>query len=673
MLDALPQRSAWHRRLVELLSVPIVASPALAGPHLFRVERGGDRQQAVLVVGPDDAGPADAGTTLFDPQAATGDETGALDWYKPSWDGTLVAVGVSEGGDERSTLQVLDVATGEPLADRIPQARAASVAWLPDASGFYLTKYPSPEAEERHEGRSVWFHRLGTDPADDLLVHEVAEPEAWPDVSISPDGRWLLVHVSHGWSRTDVLLYERSAVAWQVTVGDERRPDVDQELLGEPQVLVEGVEATTALRVDTGGGRARLVGVTTLDADRGRVVEADLDAPEVERWRTIVPEGDGVIEAAVPTSDALLVLTTRSAVSELALHAPDGADRRPVGLPGPATVEGLAARTDRPDAVVGLGSFTRPSSLFRLAPGATSVEPVGGIDLPYDPDELAVGHERYRSADGTEVGLFTVEGAGLAPDPATPTVLTGYGGFAITLGPAYSPLAVAVAERGGRFAVAGLRGGSEEGEAWHRAGMGAEKERVFEDFEAAADHLVATGRTAPDRLAIRGGSNGGLLVAAALTRRPDLCRAVHCAVPLTDMVRFPRFLIARLWVPEYGDPDDPDDFAVLHRYSPYHRALAGEGSCYPAVLVTTGEEDSRVDPAHARKLAAALQASSSCEEDHPVLVRLEGRAGHGQGKPVGRQADEAADVAAFLWWQLGVDPGPAGAPGPAGVDPDPGR
>jgi prolyl oligopeptidase len=631
VLDALPDRDAWHSRLVELLSAPIVGAPALAGDLLFRVERGGEHEQSVLVVGP--LADPSQGRVLLDPRALTGDETGALDWYRPHRDGELVAVGTSTGGDERSTLRVLRTATGEALPDVIPQARAASVAWLPDASGFYLTKYPSPQAEERNEGRSIWFHRLGTDADADVLVFEDDDPASWPDVSLSFDGRWLLAHVSRGWSRTDVHL--------RAHVPDPTGTD-------GWQTVVHGVEATTSFRVDG----HRLLGVTTLDADRGRVVEADLDRPQVEHWRTLVPEGDAVIEAAMPTADALLVLRTRSAVSELVRTQPDGTDEQEIALPGPVSVEGLATRPDRADAVVGLGSFTLPGSLFHLEGGSAAVRPLSTSTLPHDPGALRVEHERYASLDGTSVGLFTISAVDHVTDPATPTILTGYGGFAVTMGPAYSPLAIAVAERGGLVAVAGLRGGSEEGEAWHRAGMLAEKERVFEDFEAAADHLVATGRTSHERLAIRGGSNGGLLVAAALTRRPEVCRAVHCAVPLTDMVRFPQFLIARLWVPEYGDPDDPDAFEVLHRYSPYHRALADEGTCYPAVLVTTGEEDSRVDPNHARKLAAALQASTSCGEQHPILVRVERSAGHGQGKPVGRQADESADVLAFLWWQL---------------------
>jgi prolyl oligopeptidase len=271
-----------------------------------------------------------------------------------------------------------------------------------------------------------------------------------------------------------------------------------------------------------------------------------------------------------------------------------------------------------------------------------------GVGLP----AFTVGHELYRSADGTEIGLFTVHRQDAPPTPDTPAILTGYGGFAITETPAWSPLIAAWCEEGGLVAVAGLRGGYEEGEAWHDAGRREHKQRVFDDFHAAADHLVATGRTSRDRLALRGGSNGGLLMGAAITQRPDLARAVHCAVPLLDMVRFPQFLIARLWIDEYGDPDVPEELAWLLAYSPYHHVRPGV--CYPAALFTTAEGDSRVDPLHARKMAAALQAATSCPHERPVLLHQEERAGHGVGKPLRKQADEAADVLTFFSWQLGA-------------------
>ena len=388
------------------------------------------------------------------------------------------------------------------------------------------------------------------------------------------------------------------------------------------------------------------------------MVEAPLDAPTPDRWTTLVREGRSVIEGVTVTARSLLVRSTRSAVSRLDHYDLHGGEHRDVPLPGKATVTSLDGSDDRDEAWVALTSFARPPRLHRWTP--EHLDPWGADDPTIDPEAYVVEQVRYPSTDGTDVGLLTLRRADTVPGPDTPTILTGYGGFAITMSPEYNAVAVAHCDAGGLWAVAGLRGGSEEGEDWHRAGMRGNKQQVFDDFAAAADWLVAEGRTSRERLAIRGGSNGGLLVATTMTQRPDLCRAVHCAVPLTDMIRFPRFLIARLWVPEYGDPDQPEDFAWLHAYSPYHLAVDGrvpEGTCYPALLVTTGEGDSRVDAGHARKFAAAIQDATSCPDEHPVLVRVEFQAGHGQGKPVGRQADEAADVLAFLHWQLGVSAG----------------
>jgi prolyl oligopeptidase len=299
---------------------------------------------------------------------------------------------------------------------------------------------------------------------------------------------------------------------------------------------------------------------------------------------------------------------------------------------------------------VGHTSFTRPDTVTAWRPDAGPVELTA---LPGPAISAAiVTRERYASTDGTLVSMLLVHADDTEIDARTPTLLTGYGGFNITMTPAWSPFVATWCELGGQVAIPGLRGGSEEGEAWHQAGMRERKPQVFADFEAAADWLVAEGRTSRERLAIRGGSNGGLLVAACEVRRPDLCQAVVCDVPLTDMVRFPRFLIARLWIPEYGDPDLPEELAWLHAYSPYHQVV--DGTAYPATLVTTGEEDSRVDPCHARKYAARLQAASTNE----VLLRVEAAAGHGQGKPAAKQIEERADVLAFLALSLGfADPG----------------
>lgn len=400
----------------------------------------------------------------------------------------------------------------------------------------------------------------------------------------------------------------------------------------------------------------RLIGVTTLGAPRGRVVAAPLDDPAPARWTTLVPEGSAVVEQVAVAGPWLLVGSTQVAVARLSRLPLDGGPIEEVPLPGPASLAGLSGDPDRPVAFLQLESFARPPSLHRWTPGG-GVEPWGTpVDgagpPPLDPDAYVVEQVGYPSSDGTEVPMFLLRARATAPDPRTPAVLTGYGGFAIAMAPAWSPWAVTACDAGALVAVAGLRGGVEHGEGWHLAGTRDRKPQVFDDFAAAADWLVATGRTSRDRLAVRGGSNGGLLVAATVTRRPDLCRAAVAAVPLTDMVRYARFLIGRLWVPEYGDPDVADDLAFLHAYSPYHRVR--DGTCYPATLLTTGDHDARVDPAHARKMAARLQAATACGTGRPVLLRDERRAGHGAGKPLGAQADEAADVLAFVLSQLGV-------------------
>jgi prolyl oligopeptidase len=645
VLDALPERAGLGDRFAELFGAGAAGAPSIRGHRLFSLDRWGEHEQAVLVVRSLD-GAADP-RTLLDPHRLTGDATTSLDWYAPSLDGGLVAFGISAGGDERSTLGVLDVATGERLADAIPFTRAASVAWAPEGRAFAYTRYPDPAAvgdDESNYHRTVWWHAVGDNPGHDELVWgDLPDKTAWPSVELSRDGRWLVIEVALGWTRVDVHLIDRTT--------------------GQRTTVIENVEAVSSFTV-VGD---RLVGHTTLDAPRGRIVMAPLRTPAPEHWRTVVPESDEVIQGVALTEHSLLVASTRGAVSRL--HhlplppadaedpgAPVDGPRVEIALPEPGSLAGIAGDREGDTAVVAFTSWTRSSALWRWRPGE-ELRQWSDLPSPVDPDRYRAEVDTYASTDGTPITLFTVRRTDVEPGPDRATLLTGYGGFAVTMSPAYSPAAVAVADDGGVFAVAGIRGGAEEGEDWHRAGMRERKQQVFDDFAAAADFLVSAGRTSRDRLAIRGGSNGGLLVAASETQRPDLCRAVVCAVPLTDMVRFPRFLIARLWAPEYGDPDVGDEFRWLWAYSPYHRIV--EGTCYPATLVLTGEEDSRVDPAHARKFAAALQWASSCRDRYPVLVRVEARAGHGQGKPTSKQADEAADVHAFVRWQLGMQRGSA--------------
>ncbi|HEX3622548.1 MAG TPA: prolyl oligopeptidase family serine peptidase [Acidimicrobiales bacterium] len=641
VLDALPERPSLHRRLLSLLQVGLVGAPAVVADLVFTLERVGEQDQFVLTMRSalDREAPV---RTVVDPHTIAADHAASIDWFSPSPDGRLVAYGVSEGGSEHGTLRIVEVATGDHLADAIPHIRHASVAWLPDGSAFAYDRLPDPATvAPGDEGywESVWWHRVGDDPAkDEKLLGDGLDKTALPASAISPDGRWLVFHVSYMPTRTDVVLLDRET--------------------GTRTVVVEGEDATTWFQI-VGD---RLYGVTNLDAPRGRVVSAALTDPGVEHWTTIVAESAAVIEGAVVAGDSLVVSSAEHAVSRLHRYRLDGSALGEIPLPELGSVGALDADPAIERAFFTFGSFARPSGLWRWT-AESGVEPWTRFPSPVESDDFAVEQVFYRSTDGTDVPMFLVRAAGTTPSPDTPTLLTAYGGFAISNTPGYGAGTVAFCEAGGVWAVAGIRGGGEYGEDWHRAGMLAHKQQCFDDFYAAADWLVAEGRTSRDRLAIRGGSNGGLLVGAALTQRPDLCRAAVSSVPLLDMLRYHRFLIGALWVPEYGDPDDPEQFAVIARYSPYQHVV--DATMYPATLITTAESDSRVDPLHARKFAARLQAATatstsgadpSSADERPILVRIESRAGHGVGKPAWKQADEAADTWAFVLWQLGVAP-----------------
>lgn len=663
-LDSIPGREQLRARIARLLEAGSVSDPAVAGGRVFTLERWGDRQQAVVVVRPTShpaggdpglgshpaPGPGaepPAGKILVDPGPLAGDHAVALDWFSPSPDGRLLAYGTSEGGSEHGTLRIVEVDTGCELPDTIGPVRHPSLAWLPDGSAFAYSRLPDPATVppgEQGYWERVWWHRVGDDPGGDEPVEVPGlDRTALPMAVISPEGRWLAIHVHRMPSRTDVVLLDRAT--------------------GRRTTVVEGREASTWCQLtDT-----HLWAVTTVDAPRGRVVRAGLDRPAVESWETVVAESDAVVEHAVVAGGSLVVATTTEATSRLWRHPLGGGPGKPVALPGLGALTGLDADPGRDEAFVVWTSFGRPPALWRWRPGE-DLRPWSDHAPPVGPEALAVEQVTYPSSDGTPVPLFLVRAATTVPSPDTPTVLSAYGGFAISSVPAFSPGVVAWCEAEGQYALAGIRGGGERGEDWHRAGMLGRKQQCFDDFAAAADWLVATGRTSPARLGIRGGSNGGLLVGAALTQRPRAYRAVVCAVPLLDMLRYHRFLIGALWVPEYGDPGDPEAFAWLAAYSPYHHLV--EGTAYPAALVTAGESDSRVDPLHARKFVARLLAATASDPvECPVLLRLEARAGHGAGKPSGKQADEAADAWGFLAHELGLDlAGVALAPGP---DPGP--
>jgi prolyl oligopeptidase len=628
-LARVASRPAIRERLDTLLAIGSLSVPTPAHGHYFYQYRDGRQNQPILYVR---EGVDGSDRVLIDPNLLNATGTTALDWYHPSEDGRRLAYGLSEDGSEASVLHVLDVSTGQVLPDRIPHTRAADVAWLPDGSGFYYTRYPAPgevPAGEEHYHRAVFFHLLGADPAADRLVFRPAAKEHWPGVSLSPDGRWLLIGVGRTFDQTDLYLQDLHG-------GTPPRPVAkDLPALFEGQVIGSRLYLRTNVRAPT-------YGVYALDPER-----PDLDAA-VE---LIGPRSDAVLEGLAIVGRHLALTYLERATSRLRLASLDGTGVAEHVLPGIGSVFGLGAEWDGSELLYGFSSYTVPPSVYRIDLTTGQQTLWRRVDADIQPDRYVVRQVTYHSRDETPVTMFVVHARDVTLTGDNPTYLTGYGGFNISMAPGFARSLFLWLERGGIVAVPNLRGGGEYGETWHQAGLLGNKQHTFDDFIAAAEWIIANGYTRPGRLAIAGGSNGGLLMGAVLTQRPDLFRAVVIQVPLLDMLRYHRFLIARLWIPEYGSPDDPVEYSWLRAYSPYHHVQ--DGAAYPAVLLATAESDTRVDPMHARKMAARLQSATGSA--HPVLLRLEAKAGHGAGKPIAKVLDELTDTWSFVFHELGLD------------------
>ena len=630
VLDALPQRAGVARRLRELLAVGLLSTPRPIRGRIFHTRREGEQKQSILYVR-DSIGAPDR--ALVDPNALDPAGLTTLDWYYPSHDARYVAYGLSRGGDEMSTLFVIETATGMARPDRIPHTQRSTVAWV--EGGFYYTVHPAPgsvPAGDENYYRRVRFHRLGDDPAKDELVFGEGRPkEDILGVSTSPDSRWVLLIAYKGWAKSDLYLLDREHPERGLATVMEGR-----DAIAEGFVLDD-----------------RMWLITNLDAPSYRIVAAPCETPGDQEWKTVISEGPDVIQGFDRTRDRIAVLRLVRATSRLTTYDLRGADEREIVLPSLGAVEMVDG--DRVSDGVGytFQSFTQPPIAFVADARTGEAQQVVRLAMPRGLDiaNIAVEQTTYPSRDGTPVTMFLVRRSDVRPTGAVPTLLTGYGGFNISRTPAYFPGAAAWVEAGGLFALPNLRGGGEYGERWHRAGMLGKKQNVFDDFHAAAEALIARGWTSSRNLAVSGGSNGGLLVGAALTQRPDLFAAVYCAVPLLDMLRYQNFRIARFWIAEYGSAEDPVQAEWLREYSPYHNVRAGVR--YPPVLFTTAEGDSRVDPMHARKMAALLQAQSE-DPESVVLLRVDRDAGHGIGKPFDKQVDDLADQYAFLAWRTGL-------------------
>lgn len=616
-------------RLEAFLSIGWFRDAVRAGGRTFYVRRDGDQEQGALyVLEPDVPAPR----ILVDPNAL-GPRV-ALDWVFPSPGGRYVAYGLSDEGDERSVLYVLDVGTGERLAERIEHTKWTGLSWLADETGFYYTRYPR-EGEPDWDPANVdsyfahlFFHALGSDPGQDPLVYRLAERTDFVAPDVSPDDRWVVLNVFHGWSQSDVLLLDR-------TVPDAAPVPVDA---GGDHLVSGAVH----------GGRLYLG--TNEDHPRFRIVAAPLDRPaDRAAWVEVVPEGEGTIESWSFAGDTLVVRFTENVESRLRRFGLDGTPRGEIELPTRGSVDGPTENRGDDVVVFEFDSFTQPPTLYAFDP-ATGLRELDRVGRDFDPSRYELRRETVASRDGTPLVVFLVLPAGTAAGDPRPTLVTGYGGFNVPMLPGFVRNILYWMERGGIFAQAVLRGGSEFGEAWHRAGMLENKHNVFDDFEAVLRWLPTTGLTTPERLAIVGASNGGLLVGAMLTRCPDAFRAAVASVGLYDMVRFAQFPPAEIWISEYGDPSEPDAFAWLYDYSPYHNVR--DGTPYPAALVATAERDTRVSWKHSVKFAARLQEASS--SGRPILFHMERAVGHGAGTGRSDTVREYVRNYTFLETALGL-------------------
>jgi prolyl oligopeptidase len=636
VLDKLPGRDGTHARLTELLRIGALGTPQVGGNYYFYLRRDGSQNQPALYAR---QGLNGKDRVLVDPNTLAADATISLDWWYPSHDGKYVAYGTSPSGSEISTLYVVETATGKNLADVIPQTRAASLAWKHDNSGFYYTRYPKKgdvAAGGEMYNRHVFYHALGSAPAADAQIFGSGrDPQEWPGIVLSDDDRWLLIAASQGWTKSELFLKDLAKDSAPVRITSGKN------------FLYSG---------DIFGGNLYIL--TNEDAPRYRLFRVAVNDPAREKWKEIISQGPAVLSDAGIVGGEIFAHYKQDATSRLKLYSSDGKLLHEIPLPGLGNLEDLSreyqlgGEHQGQEAFVVYQSFTQPTTAYRYDLKTDQLSTFATVPAGVDPAGYDVKQIFYQSKDGTRVPMFIVSKKGAKLDGHTPTLLTGYGGFNVTESPVFLKDSYLWLEHGGIFALANLRGGSEYGEDWHRAGMLEKKQNVFDDFIAAGEYLIAQKYTDKEHLAIKGGSNGGLLVGAAMTQRPDLFRAVICQVPLLDMLRYQNFQIAKLWIPEYGSSDDPQQFQWLYAYSPYHHVKPG--TLYPAVLFMTADSDSRVDPMHAKKMAALMQSEAANGPDRPILLRIEPKAGHGAGKPIAKLIEEDTDIWSFLFWQLGV-------------------
>jgi prolyl oligopeptidase len=619
VLGTLPARERISRRLQELLKIDTTGLPSERGGRYFFSKRRADQNQSVIYMRENGKDVA-----LVDPNTMSADQTTSVTVQDISEDGKLLMYGVREGGADEVTSVILDIDSRKPLPDRFPKARYFGFNITPDKSGIYYSRF------DNRTGSRIYYHQMGTDVTKDQLIFgEGYGPAQIISADLSRDGHYLTIFVSHGSAAKKVEVYLQ-----------------DLEKKTPVTTIVKDLDANFIGTVENG----QLYLLTNWQAPNRRVISIDPKNPARENWRTLIPESKSVINSMRLAGGKFFVNYLENVLTRIRAYDTAGKMVREITFPTLGSASAMFGAWDKDEAFYVFSSFAQPSTIYRYQISTGKQEVWARNNVPVKSDEIEVKQVWYDSKDGTKIPMFLVHKKGLKLDGQRPTLLTGYGGFNSSMTPGFSSRAALWAEQGGVFAVPNLRGGGEFGEKWHESGMRERKQNTFDDFIGAAEWLIKNKYTSPQKLAISGGSNGGLLVGAAMTQRPELFQAVVCSYPLLDMVRYHKFLVASFWVPEYGSSENAEQFKYIHAYSPYHRVK--QGTKYPAVLFITGDSDTRVAPLHARKMTALLQASTG--SDRPVLLHYDTKAGHSGGTPVSKQIEDLTDELSFLFWQLDV-------------------
>jgi len=625
-LESIPERRAIESRITDLWNYEKYSTPAKVGGRYFYRKNDGLQNQSVLyTLDRLDGEPR----MLIDPNTWSKDGTVSLGSTAVSQDARYLAYSVSDAGSDWQTWKVLDVNKGKPLTDELKWVKFSEASWTADNKGFFYSRYDEPKPGETFQSvnlnQKVFYHRVGTPQSDDVLVYKRPDHPDWGfQAAATDDGRYLVITT---WQGTD----DR----YRITYRDLAEP------LAMPIDLIDHFENDYTF-IDNDG--PVLYFRTDLKAPKGRVIAIDVRKPEREHWKEIIPEAKDKLEAVTMVGNLLIASYLKDAHTQVKMYAPDGAFVRELELPGIGTAAGFGGRRTDTETFYVFTSYATPPTIFRydLVTGKSTL--YRSSKVKFDSSAYEVRQVFVPSKDGTKVPVFITLKKGTKLDGTNPTLLYGYGGFNVALQPAFSISIAAWLEMGGTYAVANLRGGGEYGKEWHKAGTKEKKQNVFDDFIAAAEYLIKEKYTSTDKLAIKGGSNGGLLIGAVMTQRPDLFGACLPHVGVMDMLRFHKFTAGRFWVDDYGSPDDAEDFPALFKYSPYHNLK--QGVKYPPTMVITADTDDRVVPGHSFKFAAQLQFCQA--GDAPVVARIETRAGHGAGKPTAKQIEELADEYAFL-------------------------